>query len=175
MRLPPTSPPLSRRAFAFALSAAITAPLRERAAHAADGPLAQLQSAQQTLGKVDGLLAARSSWPEAQRLLSTLDDGVLSKAFEACADPASAKDVLMQNAAFIVYYEEVRYNDKRLEPTTPSVRAEQNGRKKEFLRALADEKAELSFLLKQEDDATDLRSYSAAAQKALREFLALVS
>ena len=81
----------------------------------------------------------------------------------------------MDQAAFIVYYEEVRYNDKRLEPQVPSARADQNGKKKEFPRALADERAELSFLLKQEDDPADLRRYSAAALRSLTEFLELVS
>ena len=171
-------PTLSRRALTtIALSAATTLPLHQHtAAAAADaGPLAQLQAAQSTLAKVDSLLTQKGSWPEAQRLLSSLDDGVLTKALEACADPASLKENLMNNAAFIVYYEERRYADTRLEPQTPGARAEQNGKKKEFLRALADERAELSFLLKQEDDPADLRSYSAAAQRSLREFLALVS
>ena len=56
-----------------------------------------------------------------------------------------------------------------------SARAEQNGKKKEFLRALADERAELSFLLKQDDDDADLRRYSAASTRLLAEFLELVS
>ena len=47
-----------------------------------------------------------------------------------------------------------------------SARAEQNGKKKEFLRALADERAELSFLLKQDDDDADLRRYSAASTRS---------
>ena len=80
----------------------------------------------------------------------------------------------MNNAAFIVYYEERRYNDTRLEPQVPSLRAEQNGRKKELLRALADEKAELTFLLKADDDPADLRSFAAAARTALTDFIALV-
>ena len=43
------------------------------------------------------------------------------------------------------------------------------------MRALADEKAELAFLLKQpDDDASDLRMYAAAASKSLGEFMSLV-
>ena len=56
-----------------------------------------------------------------------------------------------------------------------SARADQNGKKKEFLRALADERAELSFLLKQDDDVADLRRCSAASARSLAEFLELVS
>ena len=52
-------------------------------------------------------------------MLNTLDDGALTKALEAAVDPKSLKDTAMDQAAFIVYYEEVRYNDKRLEPQMP--------------------------------------------------------
>ena len=167
-------PALSRRAFVLALGAATVPPPKPSFA-ATDG-LAQLRAAQQTLARVDGLLPEQGSWLEAQRLLSTLNDGVLTKALEASTDPVSVKDRAMDQAAFIVYYEEVRYNDKRLEPQTPSARADQNGKKKEFLRALADERAELSFLLKQKDEeVADLRRYSADAQRSLAEFLELVT
>ena len=195
-------PVLTRRALILALGAA-TAP-QPKPSHAATDGLSQLRAAQQTLVRVDGLLPERGSWPEAQRLLNTLDDGALTKALEAAVDPKSLKDTAMDQAAFIVYYEEVRYNDKRLEPQTPvrqgsnpgltsrhqaalllthtcaprlgqSARADQNGKKKEFLRALADERAELSFLLKQDDDVADLRRYSAASARWLAEFLELVS
>lgn len=166
-------PVLTRRALILALGAA-AAP-QPKPSHAATDGLSQLRAAQQTLVRVDGLLPERGSWPEAQRLLNTLDDGVLTKALEAAVDPKSLKDTAMDQAAFIVYYEEVRYNDKRLEPQTPSARADQNGKKKEFLRALADERAELSFLLKQDDDVADLRRYSAASARSLAEFLELVS
>ena len=110
-------PALSRRALILALGAATAPP--PRPSHAATDGLSQLRAAQQTLVRVDGLLPERGSWPEAQRLLNTLDDGVLTKALEAAVDPKSLKDTAMDQAAFIVYYEEVRYNDKRLEPQTP--------------------------------------------------------
>ncbi len=134
--------------------------------------------AQTKLKLVDELIADPARWPEAESLLRAppLQDAVLSKAFESAVDPPTTKDRLMDQAAFIVYYEEVRYNDKRLEPQTPSRRAVQNGLKKEVLRAVADELAEVSFLVKQNaglDDADDLRTYSSTAQKALAEFLKL--
>ena len=110
-------PVLTRRALILALGAA-AAP-QPKPSHAATDGLSQLRAAQQTLVRVDGLLPERGSWPEAQRLLNTLDDGVLTKALEAAVDPKSLKDTAMDQAAFIVYYEEVRYNDKRLEPQTP--------------------------------------------------------
>ena len=110
-------PALSRRALILALGAAIAPP--PRPSHAATDGLSQLRAAQQTLVRVDGLLPERGSWPEAQRLLNTLDDGALTKALEAAVDPKSLKDTAMDQAAFIVYYEEVRYNDKRLEPQMP--------------------------------------------------------
>ena len=110
-------PDLTRRALILALGAATAPP--PKPSHAATDGLSQLRAAQQTLVRVDGLLTERGSWPEAQRLLNTLDDGVLTKALEAAVDPKSVKDIAMDQAAFIVYYEEVRYNDKRLEPQTP--------------------------------------------------------
>ena len=110
-------PLLTRRALILALGAA-TAP-QPKPSHAATDGLSQLRAAQQTLVRVDGLLPERGSWPEAQRLLNTLDDGALTKALEAAVDPKSLKDTAMDQAAFIVYYEEVRYNDKRLEPQMP--------------------------------------------------------
>ena len=86
MLLPPA---LSRRALVLALSAS-TVP-RPKPSHAATDGLAQLRAAQQTLARVDGLLPERSSWLDAQRLLNTLDDGVLTKALESSTDPASLK------------------------------------------------------------------------------------
>ena len=47
------------------------------------------------------------------------------------------------NAAFIVYYEEVRYKDTRLEPQTPGLRAQQNGARREALAAIDELRAEV--------------------------------
>lgn len=182
---------LSRRA-SFAVLAAATSvslPGLDGMAHAAassaaaSGPLAQLTETQQTLKAVDGMLLEPPRWNEAQKLLNGLDVTVITKALDACADPASMKENLMNSAAFIVYYEEARYGDLRLEPQAPNRRAEQNGKKREFLRALADERAELTFLIRQQkagsdaidgDDVSDLRAYSTTAQRTLQDFLDLV-
>ena len=69
-----------------------------------------------------------------------------------------------------------RYKDTRLEPQTPSLRAEQNGRKREFLRALEDTTLELSYLQShpEESDSSDLRRFAATALGALRDFISLL-
>ena len=141
-------------------------------------PFESLLVAQSKLRLVDGLVADPARWPEVEAVLKAppLENSALSKAFEAVVDPPTAKDRLMDQAAFIVYYEEVRYNDRRLEPQTPSRRATQNGLKREVLRAVADELAEVSFLVQQKAgiaDADDLRMYLTTAEKALDEFLML--
>ena len=120
------------------------------------------------------LLPTRDRWTEASALLQSVDDATLQKNLDACVDAKTFKDVAMDQAGFIVYYEERRYGDLRLEPQTPSNRAEQNGRKKELMRALADEKAELAYLLKADDDPAELRAYAASARKALDDFLSLM-
>ena len=89
-------PDLTRRALILALGAATAPP--PKSSHAATDGLSQLRAAQQTLARVDGLLPERGSWPEAQRLLNTLDDGVLTKALEAAVDPKSVKDIAMDQA-----------------------------------------------------------------------------
>jgi hypothetical protein len=134
--------------------------------------------AQAKLKLVNELVADPARWPEVEAMLKAppLENSALSKAFEAVVDPPTAKDRLMDQAAFIVYYEEVRYNDRRLEPQTPSRRATQNGLKREVLRAVADELAEVSFLVQHKAgiaDADDLRMYLTTAQKALDDFLTL--
>jgi hypothetical protein len=137
--------------------------------------LPTLLSARETLGAAEGLLSASGRWSEAKSRLDAIDDAALQSALDACVESKTFKEQAMNNAAFIVYYEERRYGDLRLEPQAPSLRAEQNGRKKEFLRALADEKAELNYLLKSGDvDANELLAYAGTARKALDEFLALV-
>ena len=171
--------PLGRRALVTSLLTGLALP-GSGPALAAGPALAPLQEAQAKLRSVDDLLKEPARWPEASAILKAppLQESTLTRLFEAAVDQPTTKDRLMDQAAFIVYYEEVRYNDKRLEPVTPSRRAEQNGLKKEVLRAVADELAEVDFLIKQSgttDDAAELRAYSANAQRALGEFLALTS
>lgn len=136
--------------------------------------VAGLEATRQQLAAAEALLPTPARWSEASKILDAIDLDAMAAALDSCVDPKSFKEQAMNNAAFIVYYEEARYGDLRLEPQTPSARAEQNGRKKEFLRALADEKAELSFLLKEQDDDAELRAYAATARKALTDFLALL-
>ena len=122
------------------------------------------------------MLSDRKRWPQAKSLLDGVGEAALTKSLESCVEPKTLTEQAMNNAAFIVYYEERRYNDLRLEPQAPGLRAEQNGRKNEFMRALADEKAELAFLIEhpEEDSVADLRAYAASASKTLGEFIALV-
>jgi len=81
----------------------------------------------------------------------------------------------MNNAAFVVYYEERRYSDTRLEPQTPGLRAQQNGFKRETLTALEDLRAELRFLAKQPkvnaDDVVDVMRYGTSARVAMDSYL----
>ena len=176
MRVPPAPNPLRRALLTTALLG--LGPLRHDPAHAAGSSLAALTEAQAKLKEVDGLLALPSQWPEAAQVLSAppLQVSTLTKLFDAAIDQPTAKERVMDQSAFIVYYEEARYGDLRLEPQTPSRRAEQNGLKKEMLRAVEDELAEVNFLIRQpHEDASDLRAYSARAQQALGDFLALTA
>ena len=138
--------------------------------------LPSLVDAQNKLISAEEMLADRRRWREALSVLDGVDEAALLRALEGCVDPMTFTEKAMNNNAFIVYYEERRYSDLRLEPQTPSLRAEQNGRKKELMRALADEKAELAYLTKPgvEDDPSELKAYAATARKALGDFLALV-
>lgn len=170
---------LTRRCAASLLTAALAARpspgwSAQGACSAATGTLA---GALRTLDDIDGLLADAASWTEAAERLereSALRPSALQAAFDACVEPLTAKENWMEQNAVVVYYEERRYNDLRLEPQAPSRRAEQNGYKKEALRAIEDERAELRFLAKQPggEDGADLRRYSADARRALRAFLA---
>ena len=178
MRLPP--PELSRRGALVAscwLAALSTSPPSSLAAAppTACAP-SDLLSAQAALERVEKLLPQRTDWPEATKLLASIDATSMGKALDACVDPKSFKEQAMNNAAFIVYYEEARYKDTRLEPQTPSLRAEQNGRKKEFLRALEDTTLELQFLTShpEESDVSELRRFAATASGALRDFVSLL-
>ena len=173
----PSAVVLPRRAVlasALALFASQPLPLLAAPALPSGCSVSALTANLQQLKDTEKLLGDRASWPQAKSLLDAIDSGALEKALEECVNPKTLKEQAMNNAAFIVYYEERRYNDTRLEPQVPSLRAEQNGRKKELLRALADEKAELAFLLKADDDPADLRSFAAAARTALTDFIALV-
>lgn len=141
-------------------------------------PLDTVLRAQQQLESARLLLKDRNKWDEAATLLTAAESG-LEKALESMVEQPSLKEKAMNNAAFIVYYEERRYADTRLEPQDPGRRAEQNGARKDFLRAFADEKAELSYLLKsgsgseEAEDTADLEAYAEAAKKALALFLTL--
>ena len=169
---------LTRRALAASLLALCAQP--PAALLAAQPPTAcslpSLVDANNKLISAEKMLADRGRWPEALTVLNGVDEAALLRALEGCVDPKTLTEQAMNNAAFIVYYEERRYSDVRLEPQTPSLRAEQNGRKKELMRALADEKAELAYLTKPgvEDDPSELKAYAATARKALGDFLALV-
>jgi len=87
----------------------------------------------------------------------------------------------MNNAAFIVYYEESRYGDTRLEPQTPSRRAEQMGYKKSTLSALDDLRLELDYAVSKAtpeeaaDEQAELMGFSGAARDALAAFLQLAA
>ena len=132
-----------------------------------------VQALLEVMLSVDGLLADRATWKQAESQLEGLSEESLARAFDAAIEPPTAKDRLMDQAAFIVYYEERRYGDLRLEPQTPSRRAEQNGLKKSALRAIADERAELKYLLSAptDEDASDLQRYSRDACAAISKFL----
>ena len=165
---------LARRAVAASLLTFIARPDPLPAAAPPSCSRSALTTIRETLAQSEKLLPTRDKWPEAQSLLNGVDDAALQKNLDACVESKTFKDVAMDQSAFIVYYEERRYGDTRLEPQTPSLRAEQNGKKKELLRALADEKAEIAYLLKADDDPAELRAYAATARKALDEFLAML-
>ena len=149
------------------------------ASFSADAALSLLDSARLKLSRADELIPDQTRWTEVETLLTgpEFQNDVLMRAFDTVVDPPTVKDRMMDQAAFIVYYEEKRYNDFRLEPQVPGRRAQQNGFKKDVLRAIADERAEIQFLRKSsspsEEDLTDLKAYSAAALRALDDFLAL--
>lgn len=63
-------------------------------------------NAQSALEQVEKLLPDKTNWQVAAKLLSGIDSIALGKALDACVDPKSFKDQAMNNAAFIVYYEE---------------------------------------------------------------------
>lgn len=124
---------LARRSLAALLLAASRPPPPLLAAQQpASCSLQALSSTQQALVASERLLSDRDRWSEAKAIIDGVDEGALQKALEACVDPKTFKEQAMNNAAFIVYYEERRYGDLRLEPQTPSLRAEQNGHKKEL-------------------------------------------
>ena len=170
-RLPMNSS-IGRRGVFASLLALVAQP---RALPAPAAPPA-LEGLQATLIKVDGMLGDASKWPQAAALLEApeLQEKALAKIFDAVIDPPTLKDRAMDQAAFIVYYEEKRYNDFRLEPQEPSRRANQNGLKREILRAVADERAEVEYLIKAPgEDPSDLLKYSRDAREALSKFLKL--
>ncbi len=103
-----------------------------------------------------------------------VDSEVLERAFKALTDKKTPKDVAMDQAAFIVYYEEARYKDYRLEPTEPSRRANQNGYRKAALSGLSDLKAEAAYLASDagaSESDEDLRGYLSTTLEALDSFI----
>ena len=119
---------LTRRALAATLLTLAAHPAPMRAAPPATCSLPALTSAQKSLLEAETLLPQRSRWRDAKSLLDGVDSVALEKALDACVDPKTLKEQAMNNAAFIVYYEERRYGDLRLEPQVPSLRAEQVSR-----------------------------------------------
>ena len=123
---------LARRAVAASLLTFIARPDPLPAAAPPSCSRSALTTIRETLAQSEKLLPTRDKWPEAQSLLNGVDDAALQKNLDACVESKTFKDVAMDQSAFIVYYEERRYGDTRLEPQTPSLRAEQNGKKKEL-------------------------------------------
>lgn len=172
---------LSRRAATAALLSTVNllTPFPSPAVPSAS-TLAPIVTLRAQLDRVNGLLSAESGTAALQKVStvlegSTFETNALQRAFDAYTEPLSAKETAMNNAAFIVYYEERRYGDTRLEPQTPGRRAEQNGYKKEAMRAIADMQAEVRFLLNDgsADDREELMQYGTAAQQAVESYLVL--
>ena len=173
---------ISRRALTTSLLAVLSSSscdtalnLPAAAAPAGACSTASLLSTWKTLEAAERLLPEKSRWAEAAELLKSLDAKALAKSLDACVEPKTLTEQAMNNAAFIVYYEEKRYNDLRLEPQTPGLRAEQNGHKTLFLRALQDTQLELAFLVAHPDDSdAELREFGQTALAELKQFLILV-
>ena len=184
MRLP-ESAAVSRRAVSAAVLAAVSAAPQVCVLPASAGssrciPTRPLE-ALRTLERVDVLLAKPSSWSEAAELLEAPPLGTgLAAVLDACTEQPGLKDNLMNNAAFLVYYEEARYKDTRLEPQEPGLRARQNGARREAIAAIDDLRSELQFLLKgpssaaDAEDLADLSRYSATGRRALEQYVSLL-
>eukprot|EP00968_Pinguiococcus_pyrenoidosus_P005885 scaffold385_cov305-Pinguiococcus_pyrenoidosus.AAC.32 len=98
--------------------------------------------------------------------------------FDRYSERVSAKTRAMNSAAFITYYEEVRYSDTRLEDKEPTKQALQYQRRNEAYLALDNLLAELEYLQTEASasasvDAADARKYGKEAAEALKEYLAL--
>ena len=172
---------LSRRAATAALISTVNflGPLSAPAVPSAS-TLAPIVTLRTQLQGVNALLSAEEGAAALAKASAVLDGSIfepsaMQRAFDAYTDQPSAKETAMNNAAFIVYYEERRYGDLRLEPQVPGKRAEQNGFKKEAMRAIADMQAEAQFLRKDgtPDDREELVQYGQAAQRALDNYLKL--
>lgn len=179
-------------AFAKPVAARLAnAPLPVRAAGASSSEsalrvLTDLAAKLDTCGRlVSGGRAAPPS-PEALRQAFAIMEArefegkSLGPLLDALTQKESAVESAMQNAAFIIYYEERRYSDLRLEPKEPGLRAKENGFRSDLLRFVEDLRAELRFIVDgaggaeaDPEDFDDLRKYSRAASEALRSFIAL--
>lgn len=172
------------------------------AALSRDAALTALVRDLNTLERVNGLLDDRKTWPEAASLVSgpAFEPTTLTATFDAYTQGLTATETLMcanlnnrslsslsmtlmsallcrrNNAAFIVYYEERRYGDTRLEPKEPGLRALQNGAKKDTLRAIDDLRAEFRYTLadaSRQEEPDELRAYCSSARAALKQYLSL--
>lgn len=153
------------------------------AAPTRDAAIRSLSAAQEQLAMCSRLVASGPSLEqlrEAASIMGTreLDEANLAALFDVVTEKQSATEKAMNSAAFVVYYEEARYGDTRLEPQTPGVRAQQNGFRRDVLRSLDDLKAELRLLAsggaeQDVEDLDDLRRYADAASRALGDYLAL--
>jgi hypothetical protein len=178
------SPSLSRRQLMGAGIAPLLVPLASTAATPTrDAAICSLWDAEKQLVRCNRLIASGPSLEqlrEAASIMGTreLDETNFAALFDVITAKPSATEKAMNSAAFIVYYEEKRYGDTRLEPQTPGMRAQQNGFRRDVLRNVDDLKAELKLLVGRGadldgEDLDDLQRYSDAASRALRSYLAL--
>jgi hypothetical protein len=183
------APPLvNRRQLMGAGLAPLLIPrIAKAAAPTRDAAIRSLSAAEEQLARCTRLVASGASLEQLREAASImgareLDESTLTALFDVVTEKQSATEKAMNNAAFVVYYEEARYGDTRLEPQTPGLRAQQNGFRRDVLRNVDDLRAELKFLAgggaemdaeMDAEDLDDLRRYSDAASRALRDYLAL--
>lgn len=146
-----------------------------------DDALNSLSAAEQKLRQCAQLVSSTPSIEQLREALEIvgsreLDRGYLASLFEVVTEKPTATEKAMNNAAFIVYYEEARYKDTRLEPQAPGLRAQQNGFMRETLSNLGELKAELIFLTDgsaepDDEDLYDVERYARAADGALSQYI----
>eukprot|EP00310_Coccolithus_braarudii_P014895 CAMPEP_0183351080 /NCGR_PEP_ID=MMETSP0164_2-20130417/23351_1 /TAXON_ID=221442 /ORGANISM="Coccolithus pelagicus ssp braarudi, Strain PLY182g" /LENGTH=181 /DNA_ID=CAMNT_0025523179 /DNA_START=1 /DNA_END=549 /DNA_ORIENTATION=+ len=173
---------IARRALALVPALALLPARPSLALTKRETSLAQLMTLRDGLVEVEA--GTRSSdWDTALRVVSgrPFERATLEKAFDEYTEKPSAQETAMNNAAFIVYYEERRYSDTRLEPQEPGLRAKQNGFRREALSALDDLKAELRFIkqeaaagrLPDDEEVADVQRYVNGAREAVAGYLSL--